>query len=477
MKRKLSVIVLIAMLAVVCLGALVACKAGLDNDTLTILLNEVKTQANRGQGKASYTLDRTVKLLDSNDKEITCAVDWDTDNEGVTLSKGSETVDVTVGAGVTVYNLIGTLVNGSGKAYDVKGNPVYVPILVSGGSNQGNQGGNNQGGNNQGGNNQGGSTTKTVKEQFLSQVVTAPQAGTNYALAMYYGVPDAVYYAKATVTSYKLDSTTAASEAAVATVEATSNGYYIKLGGKYLNITSRTSGSKTYYNISLDAAATTVFTIDSNGVLLGAVDEDTYYIGTYQNGTSTQLYTAMGASWSGHLTSEGNTIDVNQFPVRLIPSNATISGGNQGGTTTGGTITGGTTTGGTTTTTPDGTSVSIDLTGKGVSGTGTALDGAITLNVDISVTCDKGSGSIDPKYYPESLRLYGGNTMTITAASGKTIKSIVFTFGANEKTNEITTDVGSFSTDTWTGSASSVVFSVATGSGNRRIASITVVYA
>lgn len=147
MKRKLSVIVLAAMLAAVCLSALVACKAGLDNDTLTIMLNEVKKQANKGQGKTNYTLDRTVKLLDSNDKEIACAVDWDTDNEGITLSKGSETIDVTVSAGITVYNLIGTLVNGSGKAYDVKGNPVYVPVSVNGGGNQGgNQGGNNQGG-------------------------------------------------------------------------------------------------------------------------------------------------------------------------------------------------------------------------------------------------------------------------------------------------------------------------------------------
>ena len=482
MKRKLSVIVLVAMLAVVCLGTLVACKAGLSDDKLTLLLERVEAQAKKAEGKTSYTLDRVVEFKDSDDTMVKCAVDWTSSNDGVTFKKGDDTVEVTVGAGITVYNLIGTLVNSNGKAYNIEGNPVYIPISTSG-SNQGNQG--NQGGNNQGGNNQGGDTTKTVKEQFLSQVVTAPQVGTNYALAMYYGLPDAVYYAKATVNNYKLSSTTTAGEAAIATVETASNGYYIKLGGQYLNITSRQNNGKTYYNISLDSTATTVFTIDSNGVLLGAVDDDTYYIGTYQKGTETQLYTDIGANWSGFLTQSGNVLDGNQFPVRLIPSNATISGGNQGGTTTGGTTT--------PTPNPDGSTtynfVLADYASAQSIATGTPVT---TIGLDFATLTASGTPTggnttgvaNSGKYYTtdNAWRFYQNENpaLVITAKSGYTLVSVKFTYGV-KNTGVLTlngSNVASGTTTTVTGNT--ITFSVGnTGSatnGQIQITSIEFVY-
>ena len=96
---------------------------------------------------------------------------------------------------------------------------------------------------------------------------------------------------------------------------------------------------------------------------------------------------------------------------------------------------------------------------------------------DCTVTFDKGTNSSAPKYYTTgtAIRLYGGNTMTI-ASDTKTIAGITITFGASDGTNQITTDVETYSNGVWTGSASSVTFTVNGTSGNRRIRKVTVKY-
>ena len=93
-----------------------------------------------------------------------------------------------------------------------------------------------------------------------------------------------------------------------------------------------------------------------------------------------------------------------------------------------------------------------------------------------SISFDKGSNSNSPKYYDSgsSVRAYGGNTLTIT--SSETIVGISFTFGTGEDSNAITTNKGTFTSPNWTGSANSVTFTIASGSGNRRFASITITY-
>ena len=90
-----------------------------------------------------------------------------------------------------------------------------------------------------------------------------------------------------------------------------------------------------------------------------------------------------------------------------------------------------------------------------------------------TATFDKGTNSNGPKYYTSgtAVRVYGSNTITIT---GKSIVKIVITFGSSDGTNEITTDVGTFATDTWTGSADSVTFTIGGTKGHRRIAKIEV---
>ncbi len=104
----------------------------------------------------------------------------------------------------------------------------------------------------------------------------------------------------------------------------------------------------------------------------------------------------------------------------------------------------------------------------------------------ISLTFAKGSGSSDPAWISNSnqLRVYANNTITV---SGSEIKKIELTCGLG-KTDKAYADmvadcgslvsggessaVGEFKTDTWTGSANKVVFTI--GTGQREIKSIVV---
>lgn len=94
----------------------------------------------------------------------------------------------------------------------------------------------------------------------------------------------------------------------------------------------------------------------------------------------------------------------------------------------------------------------------------------------IIVDFNKGTNSNTPKYYTSgtAVRVYGGGYFTVS--SEKTIVKIVVTFGSSDGSNAITTDCGSYSNGTWTGSASSVKFSIGGTSGNRRIQKLTITY-
>lgn len=94
----------------------------------------------------------------------------------------------------------------------------------------------------------------------------------------------------------------------------------------------------------------------------------------------------------------------------------------------------------------------------------------------VSIAFNKGTNNNVPKYYStgEAIRTYGGNYFTIT--SDNTITSVELTFASGEGTNAITTDVGTYSEGTWTGSANSVKFTVSGSSGHRRISQFAVTY-
>ena len=102
---------------------------------------------------------------------------------------------------------------------------------------------------------------------------------------------------------------------------------------------------------------------------------------------------------------------------------------------------------------------------------------SVTIVEGITATFDKGSNSNSPKYYTSgyAIRCYGGNNFTIESTAG-TITKIVLTFSSGENNNNITTDCGEFSTNTWVGNAESVKFTIGGSSGHRRIQTITVTY-
>ena len=94
-----------------------------------------------------------------------------------------------------------------------------------------------------------------------------------------------------------------------------------------------------------------------------------------------------------------------------------------------------------------------------------------------TITFDKGTNSIAPKYFTSgtAIRVYGGGYFTVSSTT-KTITKIELTFGSSDGSNAITTDVETYSNGTWSGSASSVKFTVGGTSGNRRLASVAVTY-
>ncbi|MBQ7532313.1 MAG: chitobiase/beta-hexosaminidase C-terminal domain-containing protein, partial [Bacteroidales bacterium] len=102
---------------------------------------------------------------------------------------------------------------------------------------------------------------------------------------------------------------------------------------------------------------------------------------------------------------------------------------------------------------------------------------SVTFDSNVTGTFNKGTNSNAPKYYNtgSAIRCYGGNYFTVTTSSGN-LTEIALTFATGEGSNEITTDVGTYSSGTWTGSASSVTFTIGGTSGHRRIAAFNITY-
>lgn len=99
------------------------------------------------------------------------------------------------------------------------------------------------------------------------------------------------------------------------------------------------------------------------------------------------------------------------------------------------------------------------------------------------VIFDKGTNSNAPKYYNSgnAVRVYGSNTITICGP--KKIVGVKFIFDSSDSnySNTITANSGSFfekrgSSGTWSGNADYVMFTVSSGTGQRRIQKIYVTY-
>ena len=102
---------------------------------------------------------------------------------------------------------------------------------------------------------------------------------------------------------------------------------------------------------------------------------------------------------------------------------------------------------------------------------------SVDFDSNVSGSFFKGTNNNPPKYYNtgSAIRCYGGNYFTITTSDGN-LTEIALTFASGEGTNAITTDVGTYSDGTWTGTASSVTFTIGGSSGHRRIAAFDITY-
>ncbi|HCT17390.1 MAG TPA: hypothetical protein DIW36_08470 [Ruminococcaceae bacterium] len=122
--------------------------------------------------------------------------------------------------------------------------------------------------------------------------------------------------------------------------------------------------------------------------------------------------------------------------------------------------------------------VTIDFSAKGYSNQ-QDMSGNLTFDKFL-LTFDKGSNSNAPKYYTDgnAIRMYGGNTLTITGLDkGVIITKITITFSSkSDDGNEIKVDSGNFNAGTWTGSATEVVFTIDGTKGHRKIASLAIEY-
>lgn len=123
------------------------------------------------------------------------------------------------------------------------------------------------------------------------------------------------------------------------------------------------------------------------------------------------------------------------------------------------------------------TEASIDFAEQGYTNA-QDLDGVeIAIDDNVTIVFNKGTGSNGPKYYNTgtAIRAYGGNNFVVSSTG--TISSISMTFSSGEGTNAITTEIGTYTAPTWTGSSSEVTFTVGGTSGHRRIRSVSVTYA
>ena len=213
---------------------------------------------------------------------------------------------------------------------------------------------------------------------------------------------------------------------------------------EYVTFQGKLNISGNYYNITVDGSSTVTGSIPKPVEDIASLNgKDVTITGYY-------LY---------H-TSQGKYLYVIPTKINDIVIKGASGGDTPGGDTPGGDVSGNTET--------------IDFSQKGYAN---AEAVASFKGTNVTITFDKGSNSNAPKYYTSgtAIRCYGSNTLTIS--SSKTIKTIKFTFGGSDGTNEITADKGTFSKDTWTGSATSVKFTIGGTTGNRRFKVIAVTFA
>lgn len=224
---------------------------------------------------------------------------------------------------------------------------------------------------------------------------------------------------------------------------------------EYITFTGDLAKSGNYYNITVAGASAHT----------GSISYPITTSGYYTSGKSISDLSGHNVTVSGYFVGFSGSNRYVNLIITSITDNGSSSGGGEGGDDTPGG--GGSDVSGDTET--------FDFSAQGYSNAEavSSISGSM-----VSISFDKGTNSNAPKYYNtgNAIRLYGSNSMTVSA-SEKTIVGITLTFASGEGTNEITTNTGSYSDGSWTGSASSVTFTVGGTTGHRRIKSIAVTVA
>ena len=460
MKKRLTIVSCLLAL-VMCLSLiLTACaKVNMDDDTLGVLLNTLKTTYDGKSDSAGYTLPGSLDTTDAKGKPTTVYLSWEI--SGTTEIFVTKTADengrFTVQFPATLdkaisYTLKVTLVNEKGKEYVDANKQVYTTTMsmtaapaTSGGGNQG--GGTTPGGDSTGGDNQGGGTTpggdSTGGQNPGDTTQPSGSQSNPYTVAQALQVGNAL--ADGTFTD------TAVYVKGIVVAGSTSQGatpYKGKSGDWKLHIADAANGTPTFFVFFATPASSITGDVNVGDTVLlyGYIEMFNGIVQMYGGGSSGKAMPQL---------------------VSLTPGTGGSTGGNTGGQTPGGNVDGEVT----------GNTVTIDFTKQGF-----AHEAAMTTLTSNGLTLTFAQGanaSNAPRYWINensgegSLRMYGGNTLTI---SGGTITKVVITFAteSNSQNNTISANTGTFTTDTWVGSTDSLTLTISGTSGHRRIASIAI---
>jgi len=163
----------------------------------------------------------------------------------------------------------------------------------------------------------GGDEPATLKDRFLGAVVTTPQAGTTYKLALYHAQKGKVlYWTGEHTTNYTwyMKTTEDVSKAADVVIEQTSGGFYLKCvkTGEYLEMTERSDKAGSGTLALKTSRPTTVMSTDSRGIITISGSSASFFLGSSDN------YDTISASNVSYI-SNASVIDVSQYPARFLP--------------------------------------------------------------------------------------------------------------------------------------------------------------
>ena len=125
------------------------------------------------------------------------------------------------------------------------------------------------------------------------------------------------------------------------------------------------------------------------------------------------------------------------------------------------------------------TLASLNFAAQGYANSENLSGVVIDVDSNITTTCDKSTGGTTPAYFNSgtSLRLYGGNTLTIAAKAGSNAKitkvELTITSGSF---SSLTVSSVTMTSNIWTGNTSSVEFKNKDSSGHLKITDIAVTY-